>query len=95
MKTLDELFGEEEAEGIARSQREQTPGTGEHIRAEALAAESAKREAAQDAVRLARALAAGLVVGVTCDEKGVPLDLSDESEDEDSEDAENENENSE
>lgn len=80
MPTLDELFAEEEAAALARMREEETPGTPEHAQAQALSRASAKR----DADKLARSLAAGLVVGVTCNEHGDPFDLGpDEDEDED------------
>ena len=80
MPTLDELFAEEEAAALARMREEETPGTPEHAQAQALSRSSAKR----DADKLARSLAAGLVVGVTCNEHGDPFDLGpDEDEDED------------
>lgn len=82
MPTLDELFAEEEAAALARMREEETPGTPEHAQAQALSRASAKR----DADKLARSLAAGLVVGVTCNEHGDPFDLG--PEDEDDEDAE-------
>lgn len=85
MPTLDELFAEEEAAALARMREEETPGTPEHAQAQALSRASAKR----DADKLARSLAAGLVVGVTCNEHGDPFDLGPEDEDdEDDEDAE-------
>ena len=83
MPTLDELFAEEEAAALARMREEETPGTPEHAQAQALSRASAKR----DADKLARSLAAGLVVGVTCNEHGDPFDLGpDEDEDDDNDD---------
>jgi len=84
MTTLADMFAEEIEAGMARARAEQIAGTREHQACEALRIASARR----DADKLAASLAAGLVVGVTCNEKGDPLAEASEDEEEDDEDAE-------
>jgi len=82
MTTLADMFAEEIEAGMARARAEQIAGTREHQACEALRFASARR----DADKLAASLAAGLVVGLTCNKKGDPLEEEDEEEDD--EDAE-------
>lgn len=84
MTTLADMFAEEIEAGMARARAEMLEGTSEHRTATALRAASARR----DADKLAASLAAGLVVGVTCNEKGDPLAESSDEEDEDEDEGE-------
>jgi len=88
MTTLADMFAQEIEEGMARARAELTAGTREYAQSQALTLASAQR----DADKLARSLAAGLVVGVTCTEKGDPLAEASEDEDEDEDEGEEEGE---
>jgi len=83
---MNDMFAEEVALGMARARAELTAGTLENAQAQALTLASAQR----DADKLASSLAAGLVVGVTCNDKGDPLAEVSEDEEEDEDESEKE-----